>query len=268
MVLGEPLYARDYEDAKYVFNRAVEDAATASGSFDRLFYWLTYKGPPSSALEVQSYSRLVDDFLRRWDSKAVQDRVSIAITSAASPTQTAVITPNDVRASLEKAKQFLVRWNPLAVKMIEAKARVIKGRKPSANPRKTDPRTTENTGTCACCGQNVKLANGKIVLHGFTLRWGGRNGMCFGVGYSPVETGKDGIEAYLLVLRSRESELDRSISGETRSPDTPLTRTAAQPFRTVGIRLENMRAELRAIKSDIRSTERRIAEWKPRPLPS
>lgn len=269
MVLPEPMYARDYDDAKYIFNRAVETAARDAGVFSGLYYWITYKGTPTSALEVRASLKGANDLLNRWGSRAVVDRVAQAIRNASVSHSTgAVKTPEEAKAALEAVRDFLTRWHPLAEKMIAAKDRAIKGRKPSATPRKTPPRTTENTGTCACCGVNVKLANGKIVMHGYTIRPGWRVGRCFGVGYSPIETGKDGLEAYLLALKSRVSDLERSIASETRPPDTALERTQYQPYRTVGARLENLRSELRFTKSDITSTERRIAEWKPRPLPT
>jgi len=42
----------------------------------------------------------------------------------------------------------------------------------------------------------VKLNDGKIVDHGFNIKWGLRNGQCFGVGYKPIEVSTEGAVAY------------------------------------------------------------------------
>ena len=41
------------------------------------------------------------------------------------------------------------------------------------------------------------LHAGRIVAHGYTIRWGYQAGECFGVGYLPVEVSPEGIDAGL-----------------------------------------------------------------------
>lgn len=267
IVIPEPVYSREYDDLKYIFNRAVETAADATKRFSGVFYFLTYRGAPTSAIEVRSLHKYVTELLAKWESPSNQATVASVISTMQSRGVT--VTSAAVRETVVLVRDFLSVWLPLANKMIEAKARVVKGRKPSATPRKTEPRTKENTGTCACCGQNVKLAAGKIVLHGFTIRPGWRSGRCFGVGYSPIETGVDGLEAYLEALQRHAVQLEAQITNlKALDPKTAMDRTPAQPYRTVGAALAAAETELRFTKSDTTSTMRRIREWSPRPLPT
>lgn len=267
IAIPDPIYSREYDDLKYIFNRAVETAADASKRFSGAFYALTYMGAPTSAIEVRSMHRRVTALLAKWDSPATQVMVTTAINSMQSRGQT--VTSSDVREAVVRVRDFLTTWLPLADKMVAVKDRVVKGRKPSAMPRKTEPRTKDNTGTCACCGQNVKLAVGKIVLHGFTIRPGWRAGRCFGVGFSPIETGPDGLVALLEVLRRRIPRLEAEITNlRALDINATLERTPEQPYRTVRAALSNAESELRHTRSDITATERRIREWVPRPLPT
>lgn len=269
IALPDVIFTADYDAAKYLFSRAVETAAKNAKVFNRSFYWLTYKSNPTSALEVRAHAKAIDDLLTRWDRPATKDRVQTALSQMATvPAAGDATTPEALRATLEAAAAFLRRWLPLADKIIAAKSRVTKGRKPSATPRKTKERTTENTGTCACCGKNVKLDNGRIVMHGFTIRPGWRSGRCFGVGYSPIETGKDGLEAYLNALTTHRDQTTKIIAElQKLDPSTALERTPYQQFRTVGAKLSNEESELLFTQVSIRETEKRIREWEPKPLP-
>jgi len=63
--------------------------------------------------------------------------------------------------------------------------------------REAKARDWTNTGTCPCCGANVKLRNGRLVLHGYQRPgWGSVVGECFGVGYEPYERSTAGCVDY------------------------------------------------------------------------
>jgi len=60
-----------------------------------------------------------------------------------------------------------------------------------------------NTGTCPCCFRNVKMHEGRIVLHGYNRPGHGYIiGRCFGVGYEPYERSTKGTENILEVVKS------------------------------------------------------------------
>jgi hypothetical protein len=103
---------------------------------------------------------------------------------------------------------------PMCELILDLKKRAVKTRKPSSkvNP---NARTLENTGTCGCCGKNVKMEDGKLVDHGFEIHgWGHRVGSCFGVGYEPVEISPKAMVEYLAYL---EATLERLRDEEPQS---------------------------------------------------
>lgn len=64
-----------------------------------------------------------------------------------------------------------------------------------------EERTRENTGTCPICFGNYKLANGRLVLHGFRRPgWGSTEGRCWAVGAQPLEVSVEPVQRYLDML--------------------------------------------------------------------
>jgi hypothetical protein len=62
---------------------------------------------------------------------------------------------------------------------------IEKGRKPNPNAKEKD---LTNTGICAICFARQKLTiSGTLVAHGFILRWGSRDGICYGMGHKAWE---------------------------------------------------------------------------------
>lgn len=141
------------------------------------------------------------------------------------------------------------------------KATVTKARKPRETDRATPERTIENTGTCAVCGMNVKRdKGGRIVSHGYTLRWGFQQGNCAGVGYLPIELSSEGAVNYLGRLR------DALIQAET---DVERLQQTTPADRTKNERGELLRAEatVRYAPRDIKRFETIVADWKATDLP-
>ena len=156
---------------------------------------------------------------------------------------------------------------PIAIKLCDAiepvindmntlKGMVVKGRKPSTEPRKTPARTLENTGTCGICCKNVKLHEGKLVAHGFTLSWGSRNGNCFGVGHEPHEISKKAVIEFLKVLAAQITWI-----GNAR-----LELDESDP-KIVKLR-RNLDREERNARVHILIFEKSESEWAAKPLPS
>ncbi len=183
-------------------------------------------------------------------------------------------------SDLAKAVQELVRvWKPVSDLLVELKPTIKKGRKPSTDPTKTPARTLENTGTCACCGRNVKLTGGNIVDHGFKLKWGwgGRMGSCFGVAYPAVEISDKGLKAVLLALQVEEIQITKRIdnvendrcsisTGSHRGAGTVAVGDPSYP-RYKRNELVSLRSSLHYMEKDIARLTSEISEWKPTPLP-
>ena len=155
------------------------------------------------------------------------------------------------QAALEAFRDVVTVYTPAAELLAAAKDRVIKARKPSATPRKTPERTLDNTGTCSCCGQNVKLNGGRIVKHGFTIRWGFQSGSCFGVGYQPIEVSSEGIVA---TIASAERALSHS--------------RIELEYGCLGAHgRAHHRQTVSSMGRIIKDATARLAAWEPRPLP-
>ncbi len=137
---------------------------------------------------------------------------------------------------------------PMCELILDLKKRAVKTRKPSSkvNP---NARTLENTGTCGCCGKNVKMKGGKLVDHGFEIHgWGHRVRSCFGVGYEPVEISPKAMIEYVAYL---EATLERLRSEEPNSIE----------------RKRQIEAHIWGTEGHVRYLKPRIESWKPSELP-
>lgn len=199
------------------------------------------------------------------------------------------------RKRLEKAKdltpvfrtrleEFVQTWLPVREKIRALKPFIVKGRRPSATPRKTEPRTLDNTGTCAVCGKNVKLdAAGRIVSHGFTVRWHTHVGNCFGVNYPPIEISPDGLRAWLRNTELARDTVASSIKTIEEFPTAavPTSRYPVSADATVDFTnaddpnyaryrrqyIEDLRRRVEWLNKDVERINKQLTEWKPQPLP-
>lgn len=155
----------------------------------------------------------------------------------------------ELQAALRAWRQLVADFTPAAEALQAAKGRVLKARKPSTTPRKTPERTIENTGTCPCCGQNVKLNAGRLVAHGYTIRWGFQSGNCFAVGLRPIEVSSEGLTAAIAAYERQQGVCRLEIEYGT----------AKQ--RGVG------KANLHGIEGALKAYRAALADWAPRALP-
>ena len=142
----------------------------------------------------------------------------------------------------------------------EAKAFVVKGRKPSTNPRKTPARTLDNTGTCPVCSMNVKLSVGKIVDHGYRVIWNQQQGNCFGVGFEPFEVSPEGTKRYLKALKNSLVGVEQAIDEINKA----RLFSTSEPDMQSKYKFE---AQQQHLKSDITFFEKKIVGWKVCELP-
>jgi len=224
----EVIYNVDFKDAKDSLGRAFEEANSKMVS--EPFFW-GGKGNdlPEAIVELHWLS---------WQAHLAPSLLKKVIK--------ANIDHPVCTAMLELLNEFA----PIMENAKAAKARVIKGRKPSATPRTTPERTIENTGTCGCCGKNVKMGGGRLVAHGYTIKYGFQSGNCFGVGYEPVEVSNKAIVAYLEVLNDYRDELESSLEG------------LDEDNKRWGIE-----SGIRQVEGDIKYFNKGLAAWVARPLP-
>jgi len=171
---------------------------------------------------------------------------------------------------VKTAREYLELVRPVIEKLVIIKGTVVKGRKPSTTPRLTPERTLENTGTCSVCGRNVKLNSfGKIVDHGYTIRYGFQEGNCFGVMYAPIEVSSEGAEAYLRALTSHKVALTESLPKAVEAATTTnLDKIESiRERRLVANAPHSIERDIRYITSDIVTFTNRVNEWVATPLP-
>ena len=163
--------------------------------------WKSYVAGRELESDIQDI-RAEFTYAGKWEDRnerelAAIEALSYSVTQFPSKKLIKQLNTLDAQNSVAHSITNLInKWKPVADKFRELKPMIVKGRKPAVNPHQTSERTLENTGTCACCGKNVKLNDGKIVDHGFNIKWGVRNGQCFGVGYKPIEVSTEGAVAY------------------------------------------------------------------------
>ena len=130
------------------------------------------------------------------------------------------------------------------------KVELRRGRKPSDDPTKTPARTLENTGTCAVCGQNVKLdAGSQCVDHGYRVIHNTQTRGCIGVGKKPIELSPEGIQSLIIGLVGLLEE--EASKGPQESKNDELRR----------------QDQLSHLEQEIAQQASRIAKWEARPLP-
>ncbi len=155
---------------------------------------------------------------------------------------------------------FLNDWDAAAATLAASKKDAIKGRKPSTTPRKSKIRTIENTGTCPCCGRNIKLRyDGKMVDHGFRLQYGFRNGMCPGVGELPWEVSPEGKAKMVKAFLHHLTKLREDVEFLQCEPD-------ADP-RQVQRDLARVESEIRYFTRSVELATKEIEAWTKQPLP-
>jgi len=186
----------------------------------------------------------------------------------------------------QEVKKVANDWKEISDTFKILKGQVVKGRKPSDKPRQTPERTLENTGTCPCCGRNIKLmSNGTMVEHGFTIKSGFRNGNCFGVGFKPWEVSPEGAIA---MIKSDESRIahDREFLINLQTTNTlkvkargsygvfpkfdliELTEENSKEFeRHRSIQIANTENLIEFLMKSIEINTNRVENWKPGVLP-
>jgi len=222
----EVIYNVDFTDAKFYLGRIFDEAKEKM--VNAPFFWAgKFESVPEEINELHwlSWSAHLAPSLLKKVTKVNVDH----------PARDAML-------------ELLNEFAPVMVALKDAKGRVVKGRKPSDNPSSKPARTIENTGTCGCCGKNVKMDNGKLVAHGYTIKYGFQSGNCFGVGYEPVEVSSDAIVAYLAALVAHQSDLQIKPVSDPKEKH----------------RVESM---IRQIEGDIKYFTKIMAAWAPRPLP-
>ncbi len=253
------IYNVDFQDWKsYAATRTLEDELAAVT--DRL-----YLSTPHTE-QIES------------DNEIYWAKVGISIMTF--PSKKLVKSLETKTAYANGIQEVVDRWTPVAEKFRTLKSMIVMGRKPAETPRKTPERTLENTGTCSCCGMNVKLKDGKIVQHGFTIRYGWQQGICFGRGYDPIEVSPEGAVAYNAMLAKVLVRVNEGMTNlvtnrpaieirdhYTAKVTATLTDGHANYQRVLEGRVREMEAEVRQIEYEIGLFTKKIATWTPGVLP-
>jgi hypothetical protein len=187
--------------------------------------------------------------------------------------------------------QVMEEGAALAEMVKNAKPYIVKGRKP---PVLTDKqkiqieRDKQNTGVCPVCMRRQKLTfDGKMVAHGYELKWGMRNGICFGAGCTAWELSPEGAVEFVAALKhslqraketlaNMEAGKVNSVNGTKRekeqrfgySHDVPCVyKRGEDGFEKALVTAQALlRRDIGGIKATIPEIESRIKAWKQQPL--
>lgn len=149
-------------------------------------------------------------------------------------------------------RDLVAKYAPIREGLAELKPKIIKGRQVKQE-RQTPERTLENTGTCGCCGRNIKRhKSGGLVQHGYRKMHGHKwTGDCIGAGHQPIEVSPSSLHALRKALEHNAA--------------------ATIPKKTTEARAAAWRAEVIAARDHAREElpklAKRIEDWKPGTLP-
>ena len=254
---GVVVFNRDYNEWKQLAGRAFEDAVRTQIR-EPFFYCGKYQ-------ERTAEESAIDDAignLAQFPSKKLRKAIEAADNAAASDLRTPMVTAVD---------QLITEWQPVADAIKAVKPNVVKGRRPSDSPTPSKARTIDNTGTCAVCGRNVKLRDGKIVAHGYQRRFHAHMGNCFGVGYDPIEVSTEGAEAYMASMVGYKDVLiarntDEAIAAEVERSNGSIRKRLGDERLAARIRA-NLERDIRNVTFEIERVAVTINEWAAKPLP-
>lgn len=188
---------------------------------------------------------------------------------------------------------FFAAWASYIVAanlIVELKPLVQKGRKPNPEAEARKERDLENTGTCGCCGRNIKLGftDGNIWDHGFAIvnrgygfAAGYKTGAsCFGTGYQPIELSPACWIDMLASWKTRVLDLPNVIARLTerlagmaapvRKMDFQMTKEEKDYLKVYGgvqVALRECKSELSHLTEAIPEMTEKITNWTPKPLP-
>lgn len=147
-------------------------------------------------------------------------------------------------------------------------------------------RDITNTGTCPCCGRNIKLdAQGRMVHHGYERPGDGMGivGDCFGVGYEPFEVSPRGTMAVRdHLIRMRDSHVvdlgnlkgDKVDKLRVKAPYTlngpeymTIGRDHAEWEQAHRLAIETGKVAVERLAKDIEGLQTQIDAWEPDDLP-
>ena len=127
--------------------------------------------------------------------------------------------------------------------------------------------------TCSVCERNVKLKAGKIVDHGYTIKYGFQSGNCAGVGYDPIEISYKGTLAYVRTLEAYKVAQEKALP-KAQAEYAALVLADKIEFdrsreaRAVRNAPRSLETDIRYAGKDIEWFTKIIAEWAVKPLPA
>ena len=286
LIEEQPLFQRYYHFLK----TALEDEVIYNVDFNDMKSGLSRayeKSIDPARMKFAGCDRFAPEASVYWDTESF---LHIASSGLKKLKKVEAVIPPEKKADFDHLvaihEQGVEIWNRIK----QAKAFIVKGRKPSTAPRKTEPRTLDNTGTCPICNQNTKMLGVRIVHHGFTIKWGNRDGSCFGVGYKPIEISPEGavdykkmLEGFLKSSQRGQTSLAKKVAGledgsiveteeefeKREAVHKALGRYFFQTNPTLHYqgKLREIKSEISQSESNIRYFENTLKEWKPRQLP-
>lgn len=91
-----------------------------------------------------------------------------------------------------------------------------------------------HSGTCQVCGRLQKLPGGVLAKHGYDVKFGFFNGVCWGQGHKPFEQAVDCIEKAIQWAESEKASIEKAVAELNARPignDAPFRRYLSGTFQ-------------------------------------
>ena len=161
---------------------------------------------------------------------------------------------------------------PLAQAMAVLRAKVVKGRAPSAGPaaRRNPDKLVQ---TCPCCFRLIAVVGEHMAHHGYKRPGlGFQTASCHGTRFAPLEVSSAGLvwligalQAQLASLQMDHSARERKTSltvrqGNSLREVTPTSTTWARDYRRW---VAELQAAITSLQRELPALQRRLDNWKP-----
>lgn len=165
---------------------------------------------------------------------------------------------------------------PLADSLTLLKSCIVKGRKPSENPKQVNP--NKIIKTCSCCFRSIatKHGNARMADHGYRRPgYGFQTKSCFGTNYPPLEYSNSGLVAIIEYIKK---EIEKNKTKYIQLPETTLItifiKNKLEIFKKEEIsddewnnliqkRKREIERELIAARRELKVYSEKLKEWKP-----
>lgn len=173
---------------------------------------------------------------------------------------------------IDAMREVVFEALPLATAMKELKAKVLKGRVPSNEPKKPE-NPNKIVRTCPCCFRGIAVQGNYMAHHGYQRPgYGVQTASCMGVRYKPLERSNEGLVAIVGIYKRELDKLENSLAqrdtitkittkNHRKKTEVVVTRGEDTWPRTHAAWVYELESGIRITKRQLDELETRLASW-------